>query len=61
MAGGAATIPNLSEDVSIEELGDSVELKQVSAQSNQTLFLPTKGCGTQMKVRFLNLVHRFLK
>ena len=38
MAGGAATIPNLSEDVSIEELGDSVELKQVSAQSNQTIF-----------------------
>ena len=37
MAGGAATIPNLSEDVSIEELGDSEELKQVSAQSNQTI------------------------
>ena len=38
MAGVGATIPNLSEDVSIEELGDSVELKQVSAQSNQTIF-----------------------
>ena len=37
MAGVGATIPNLSEDVSIEELADSVELKQVSAQSNQTI------------------------
>ena len=34
----AATIPNLSEDVSIEELGDSEELKQVFPQSNETLF-----------------------
>ena len=29
MAAVAATIPNLSEDVTIEELGDSEELKQV--------------------------------